>query len=295
MAQKDLIIGAFSNYKEFQVLKPWVHSIKKSGFVGDIVLVAVDVEPKLVEELIAEGVLVLDMGKVANIMIHMLRFFYVYDYINNHKGKYRYVISTDVRDVIFQKNPIEWLEKHIQPGLTTKIIAASEAIKIKDESWNKNNIIKNYGQYFYDRIKDNDVCNVGILAGHADYVADLCFHIFQLSLNRADWVSDQAAYNLLLGTDIWNQTTFVAKLKDAWAANLHVTNKPDQLEQFGPYLLEGRPSLKDGLMCNAEGEPFYIVHQYDRVPEFMEFYSKKYGINITKDTDIGTSPKYIIQ
>mgnify|MGYP003352602079 CR=1 FL=1 len=38
---KDLIIGAYANYK-FDLLKPWINSIKETGFQGDIVLIAID-------------------------------------------------------------------------------------------------------------------------------------------------------------------------------------------------------------------------------------------------------------
>jgi hypothetical protein len=39
----------------------------------------------------------------------MLRFIHVYDYLNKHADDYRYVITTDVRDVIFQSNPSDLL------------------------------------------------------------------------------------------------------------------------------------------------------------------------------------------
>ena len=87
----------------------------------------------------------------------------------------------------------------------------------------------------------------------------------------------------------------MTKLKDAWAVNAHVTNKPDLVEKLKPYLLEEAPTMsKDGLIVNSNGNPFVIVHQYDRVPEWMEYFSKKYGTNITKDTNTGSSPKYFL-
>jgi hypothetical protein len=49
-----------------------------------------------------------------------------------------------------------------------------------------------------------------------------------------------------------------------------------------------------GAIVNSDGDPFAIVHQYDRVPEWMEYFSKKYGTNITKDTNTGSSPKYFL-
>lgn len=286
MAQKDLIIGAFSNYDEYQVLKPWVQSIHDTGFRGDIVLIAVDAPKPLIDTLSENGVIVIPVTKQNDMMIHMLRFVYIYDYLNKHVGEYRNVVSTDVRDVIFQKNPFD----HYLMG--SDIIASSEAILIKDEPWNRDNIIKNYGEYFYNSVKDKQVYNVGILAGTADHVCDLCFHIYQMSLGRPDWVADQAAYNVLIAHNPWKEFVYKAGLSEAWAINAHVTNKPDQMEQFSPFLLEGRPRMEDGLVVNEAGVPFTIVHQYDRVPEWMEYFSKKYGTNITNETKTGSSPKY---
>jgi len=102
-----------------------------------------------------------------------------------------------------------------------------------------------------------------------------------MSANRADWVADQAAYNIILNLLPYNDGKYThwSGLSDAWTCNLHVTNKPDQMEQFGPYLLEPRPLFKDGVVIDgAFGHPYCIVHQYDRVPEMKQFFDKKYGV-----------------
>lgn len=286
---KDLIIGAYTNYK-FNLLKPWVNSIKETGFDGDIVLIAVDPDLSTVWELEQAGVKVVKTKNAENQRIHMLRFLHIYNYLKLNPN-YRYVITTDVRDVIFQKNPSDFLQTTMG-SRTVGIIAQSEAIKIKDEAWNRDNIIKNFGQYFYMDVCENEVYNVGILAGTTEHIKDLCFHLYQMSSNRLDWVADQAAYNMLLSYKPWTYHTLNMKLKDAWALNAHVTNKPDQMHEFGPYLLEGRPHMKDGIVYNAQGKPFVIVHQYDRVPEWMEYYMKKFQFSVNSNTDIGTSPKY---
>lgn len=292
MAQKDLIIGAFSNYNDYDVLKPWVQSIKDTGFDGDIVLVAIDVGDAIVEKLISEGVSIIRAGNTNKERIHMLRFLHIYNYIKQNEGKYRYVITTDVRDVVFQTNPSRYLEINDNFPYNKDLLIQSEAILIKDEKWNRDNIIKNFGEYFYNDVKNSPVYNVGIIAGEPDWVRDACFSIYQLSLNRPDWVADQAAFNMMVNYHPWVDHIQFANLAAGWAINAHVTNKPDQLLEFGPYLLEQRPQMIDGLVKNARGVPFVIVHQYDRVPEWMEYYSKKYGINLTKDTNIGSSPKY---
>jgi hypothetical protein len=295
MAEKDLIIGAFNNYTDYDVLKPWVQSIKDTGFQGDTVLFAIGTTPELVKKLIEEGVIVIPVPRNDKMMIHMQRFIHIYNFLKENEEVYRYVISTDVRDVIFQSDPTLYLDKHIDTPFITGIVASSEAIKVKDEEWNRENIKKNFGEYFYNEVKENEIYNVGVLAGRSTLIQELCFYLYQFSLNRPDWVCDQAAYNMLLNTKLWSSKTHFTKLKDAWAVNAHVTNKPDVVEMLKPYLLEEAPTMTDdGIIVNSAGVPFVIVHQYDRDPKWMEYFSKKYGTNITKDTNTGSSPKYFL-
>ena len=274
---KDLIISAFRGYTYTQV-KPYIDSINESGFTGDKILIALNSTKESVAKIADSGFTVIDGGnEPQRMMFHMERFIHIYNFLKDHWQDYNNIISTDVRDVIFQRNPSEYLDEKLCVGGEYKMIATSEAIKVKDEPWNRDNIIKCFGQMFYEQIQDQEILNVGILAGKAEYIKDLCAALFQLSLNRADWVADQAAYNIMMNWKQYNQT-YIARLKDAWACNLHVTNKPDQLEQFGPYLLEARPTFKDGLVVNENDEPFHIVHQYDRVPELKKHYEEKYGV-----------------
>jgi hypothetical protein len=295
MEKKDLIIGAFNNF-DFEVLKPWIFSIKQTNFTGDIVLIAVGSDESTVREIVNQGVKVVNVPNDNNMRIHMLRFLYIFDYLKDKCDEYRYVISTDVRDVIFQTNPFEQLEEYVGPACFTKLVAQSEAMYIKDEPWNSDNILKNFGTYFYDCVKDNEIYNVGILAGRSNIIKDLCFSLFQMSLNRPDWVADQAAYNMLLSFKPWSDITYKAKLKDGWAINAHVTNKPDLIEKYGPLLIESRPVLdkSDGFVKNSDSKIFPIVHQYDRDPDWMQFFMKKYNFTINQTTNTGTAPKYFV-
>jgi hypothetical protein len=93
----------------------------------------------------------------------------------------------------------------------------------------------------------------------------------------------------MMGWEQYAQTAYIAKLKDAWTCNLHVTNKPVEKEHFAPFLLEKPPYFEDGLVKDATTkQPFCIVHQWDRDPELSSFYKKKYGVEevITFRTDV---------
>ena len=59
---KNLIIGGASNYTYDQV-KYWINSIKKSGFEGDIVLVATNIAISELEKIAEKGVQILAYGQ----------------------------------------------------------------------------------------------------------------------------------------------------------------------------------------------------------------------------------------
>lgn len=281
---KDLIIGVFSNYG-YDEVKPWVKSAKDCGFEGDVVLIAINASVETCKKIEEDGVIVICADKRGDMMIHMERFIHIYNYLREHQGEYGWVISTDVRDVIFQSNPSKWL-KLIPKG----VISSGEAIQIKYEEWNKNNIIKNFGEYFYEDIKENVVQCVGVLAANATYMQDLAFYIYQMSLNRPDWVADQAAYNVIIHRRPWRDITLCTRLSDGWTINGHVTNYEPTKDKFEPYLLERRPTVLDGKIVNVLNEPFCIVHQYDRVREWKKIVEDKYGVKIksqyTPDDDV---------
>lgn len=278
MGQKDLIIGAFKNYNYEQV-KPWIESINQTTFKGDKVLIAIDASQETLNKITQAGFIAIPAKSQSGAMFHMERFIHIYDFLKRNLDKYRFVVSTDVRDVIFQLDPMDYLSGKItQRSDDVNMVAVSECIKIKNEHWNRDNILKCFGQYFYEDIKDYEVLNVGTLAGKASSVSGMCALLYQLSLNRADWVADQAAYNVLMNLYPYISSTYISGLNDGFCCNLHVTNKPDEKEHFAPFITEKHPIFRDGLMLTGDDQPYYIVHQYDRDPVLKKFYHDKYGV-----------------
>ena len=287
--EKDLIIGAFKNYN-FETIKPWIQSINECGFKGDKVIVSIGSSKETNNKLADAGFTVIDAPSQARMGFHMERFLHIYNFLKVHGNNYRYVITTDVRDVIFQRNPSNWLERYIGDYIGDySMVAVSESIKIKDEHWNRQNIINAFGEYFYDGVKDQDVYNVGTLAGTSQYIEDLCGMLYQLSANRPDWVADQAAYNIILNWQPYKDKTMFVGLQSTWSCNLHVTNKPGEKEHFAPFILEPVPFFEDGLVKDGTTkDPFYIVHQYDRDPVLAKFFKDKYKVEdvLTFRTDV---------
>jgi hypothetical protein len=114
---KKLIIGGFTNYSINQ-LKPWVLSAEEvAGENTDVVLVYGNADKETIEWLEFQGVILFPMQQIQGIPVHVLRFLSIYEYLRHNWSEYRYVVTTDVRDVYFQTNPFVYIEYCLRPQL----------------------------------------------------------------------------------------------------------------------------------------------------------------------------------
>jgi hypothetical protein len=259
----NLIIGASYNYS-YEQIKYWINSINKSGFDGHKVLILFDGTTELVEKVQEQGFVVNNIPMDKNMAVHVLRFLSIYDFIHQNEDLYENVITTDVRDVVFQYDPIEWLNNNFSD--TEKLVVSSECLRYKDEPWGNNNLLETYGPFIHERFKDNIIFNVGILAGKASYIKDLCLSIVLNSINRPIKICDQAVFNVTIQNEIYKQNTFYAKLNDAWAANLGTLADQSKMHYFRPNLLEFEPVFVNDEVRTSNNKKICVVHQYDRTP-----------------------------
>ncbi len=271
MASKSLIIGAFTNYN-YNQLKPWVESIDECGFTGDKAMVVGNASQETIGELIKRDFIIIKMHDI-KAPVHVTRFLSIYDFLKNTWQNYNHVVTTDVKDVYFQTNPIKWLELNLKGK---KLVAGSEGMRYKDEPWGNENLMQAYGPYVHEQFKDNEIYNVGTIGGVSEYVKDMVFNILFNAINRPIPICDQAVYNVLIQTQPFKGVTYFAKQLDGWACQAGTTVDPSKIAQFRPHLLESEPKFEDGIVKTSLGKTFAIVHQYDRVPEWKEFIKQKY-------------------
>lgn len=273
MAKKNLIIGGYTNYGINQ-LKPWVLSAKEvSDENTQVVLVAGNTSEETIKWLQEQKVYVVPMIMIPNMPPHVLRFLSIYEFLHLNTD-FEFVITTDVKDVYFQCNPFEYFDKVMQPGFTTKLIAASEGLKYKDEPWGNENLLQAYGPYIHDRFKENEIFNVGTFGGRYEYVKDMVFNIFTNAINRPIPICDQAVFNVLINTQPFKDV--ILRTND-WACEAGTVVDPSKIGQFRPNLLCDEPMFDNGIVWTSNREIFPIVHQYDRVPEWKKFVQEKYG------------------
>jgi hypothetical protein len=286
-SKPDILLGACDLY-EWHHIKPWLASARESGFVGEIWLityrVSSEVKSKAAEygatlyecEHTPYGTAIQHQQQGSPTQAHNLRFYHAWELMTRlNPEDYNHLIMTDVRDVIFQNNPLEYLTELM--GGQFSLLASSEGILFEDEEWNRDNIIRGFGQIFYDlRVKPEEwVChNVGVLAGQAWAMTNLFHQIFSMTEGRY-YPSDQSSFNVLLHTTM---RPFFRKrsMHHPWAAQLGTTLDPTKAWLW-ERCCDPRPIIKDGIVCDFTGRPFHIVHQWDRVPELKKLINDKYN------------------
>lgn len=277
---KDLIIGCSTNY-DWSKIKYWVNSINESGFEGDKVLIFMNVDKDTLQKVNDAGFTAIVLSQPdefgnckyeSRLPVHVERFFHIYNFLR--ENRYRYVITTDVKDVVFQQNPIKYIEENIGDK---KLMFASESILYKDEPWGNQNLLETFGPYFHSIFKNNLIFNVGVLAGRGDDMRDLACMIFNMSINRPIPIVDQSTFNFMISMAPYLYTSLYLKSEDSWACQLGTTADPSKIAEFKPLLEEPSPRFENGKVVTSVGKEFTIVHQYDRVPDWKKVIEEKYA------------------
>ena len=277
---KDLIVGCATNY-DWSKLKYWVNSINRSGFEGDKVLILMNCDKDTVKKISDADFSIIAFNQDANgnlsynsnMMVHVERFFHIYQLLRDNE--YRYVITTDVKDVVFQRNPSKWLEENLPEGVED-LVFSSESMKYKDEPWGNQNLLETFGPQIYEDFKNHTIFNVGVLAGHGYAMKDLMMNIFASCMHRPIKICDQSTFNFLISQHPYLSTSMYTRSEDGWACQLGTTADPNKIEEFRPHLLEPSPKLDNDKVVTSTGIEYIIVHQYDRVPEWKKVIEAKY-------------------
>lgn len=255
---KDLIISAIANYTSDKI-ENYINSINKCGFSGDKIMVVYNISDSTINYLQENGWQVMQGELVGH--PHSKRLIDIYVVLRELKNQYRYIITTDVRDVVFQTNPSEYLEKNLKK----RILVSSENVLYKDEPWGVKNILEGYNELLLERFESNQTCNVGVLAGHQKDVTDLLLLNYLVSqCGNTIHYTDQSSFNFIVHNELVVDSIQFEGIDGNWA--LQMGTLPNE-KLIGKYELD----IKNGLIYNGE-YPFVIVHQYDRNDKTKNLY-----------------------
>lgn len=283
---KNLVIGS-AHSLTWEQCRVWAKSLRASGYTGDAFLVYFgDVPPDLQQNLSPLNITIVPFVSLQQTQNVCVARFAAYNAVLHHSPlKYDWVTATDVTDVVFQKNPDDFinnLDKHPIGGLNYIHIASSENLTYEQEAWGKNNLILSFGHDHYESMQNNTIFNAGVISAQQFRMEDICDLIFQMCVGRPQFTPggggpDQAAYNVLLGKPSLNYRTFYTYHDNDWACQCGTTmdpNKPQyQAMSDGPL-----PKFNGDAVVNSKGDIYHIVHQYNRVPELKEYFERKYNV-----------------
>ena len=261
------ILGCITKYSPDDI-RPYVESIDRCGFDGRKVMLVYEVPQETIDYLKSKG---WDLyGGELQQHIILQRFRDLYKLLGSEiKGT---VIWTDVKDIIFQKDPSEWIEANMDG----EILSFSESITFKDDPW----ACVNSGTSFpmeWEWLQNKTSYCAGTIVGNAEYLRDLFIDIYRWSMTTAnkEQLADQAAYNILINLKQFKNIVQKVEQEEGFVTQLGtvLVNK----EKFKNVLLEPTPNVDENyIVTNQKGEVFPLVHQYDRIPQFKEFIEKKY-------------------
>lgn len=300
---KDLIVGVIDRYNWDQI-KHWANSIKMSGFTGNKAVLVYNMDVTTVKKLTDEGFMIIGCNQYdetngfthdnsrGSVMVD--RFFHLYSFLNmlEQPMDVDRVIMTDVRDVVFQNDPTKWLNQYFLPE--TKILVGSENMTYANEPWGRNNLKQVFGDFFFDTNKAKEIYCAGVIAGTRMALKDFALNIWLICRGLNPHVPggggpDQAAMNVLLGTDPYLFSTIFTDPTKGWVVHAGTSRPAIEAGSGGigeeylknpnmplPFVRDVIYTVNNGEVF-ANGEKLTIVHQWDRVPQWRTIFEEKYG------------------
>lgn len=247
----DLIVGAAANYQwetATDCTYQFVVSLRRSGYTGRVVfIVSAPLHPDTLKKYKEYGVelkMIQPMDQYD--FPHVFRFRAIPEVIASIPDL-RYVMALDVKDILFQSNPVTWLEKNLQ----TNVLGFHYDELHDDMKYAREFFPHVFGAEAYEEVQWRNVCGAGIICGRPQYISALSQAISDLSEQRREHyiensyvAPDQQAYNLLLSREPWLSMVETLPFTD----NEFVT------------LGAGDFDFKTGLMHASSGVPHALYH-----------------------------------
>lgn len=284
---RDLVLGAVSGYT-FQDVQYWVTSLWQSGYGGRALVIAYSATFELVDRLLERGVDVVTFAEEPGRRRFVFprkgfthddtsidRFYQVWRVLDAEAEAMRYVLSVDVRDVVFQRDPCAWLEENLGDR---QINVGSEGTQLADEPWNSEVVLKSYGAAVHGRMAGREVYNAGTIAGRGAVMKDLALNVFLCSRRNPIAYTDQAALNVLLSLEPYRSVTRFNDADADWACQAAtVAAGSEYRTRTGKSAPDWTPGFDGENVYARNGQKYCLVHQYDRVPEWRDRLQARYA------------------
>jgi len=298
---RQVIIGVIRRLTESQ-LTPFVESLRSTGYAGDCVLFSTSTNRSTIAYLHERGIQTIPFYypairnhqlllygwslwkfllsrlqsrelqlKLARIVwdLFFIRFLFARNFIKAHP-EYSQIMLTDVRDVVFQSDPFEWMNDQKRVFCFEEMTGRT----IGECPSNSRMVREVFGEEGWQKMQKFQISCAGVtfgtrveLLGYLERFLDLALGALSL---RPCSGSDQGVHNRIV----------------------HVENLPylKLLDNEGPVFTMGcmpRDLIHvnaGGAVINNEGKVYPVLHQYDRLPELAKRFQAVQEIGIQQDS-----------
>lgn len=181
-------------------------------------------------------------------------------YLSEHRGQFDRVLMLDLRDVCFQRDPLEGVE----PG-HLRIHAEEGDITVQQSEWNRLAMRRAFGEEAVQRYGGLRVSCSGVVAGGiAPVEAYLeAFTRMLRELRMPDHGTDQAMHTRMVHGEL--------AASASWQGN----RQGDAVQLAGVRDPGSIARNAEGCLLNEYGVPFAILHQFDRHPALLRDLEKQ--------------------
>ena len=264
-SKKNLIIGAITNYS-WEKVRNFFISLIKVGFKNcDLVFFVGNMTESAIKKIKQCGVIIYNIPKKLMDMkaaIHNMRFKIYEDFLTENKDKYNMVFTTDVGDSIFQNDVFQYFNYN-----KSFFVAFYEDPIIKQWPLNIKWVKFYCGQEGLKAIGHNRILCSGSILATADKFTEFCHSLWKAieEKNAYDFIAEQGYLNCFIQYyKYFNDCVIIS-------------------DNHGPVMtialsLRSRLVLdKDDNLLNYDGKIASVVHQYNRKPDIVEKFAKKFN------------------
>lgn len=269
---KNLVLGAAIGYRP-DAIGTFVKSFRKYNEVDDVFLLVyknIDNEIKTKEFLKEYNInyLICDETYVKKVSINNTRYYKYLEFLE--KNKYNNVFLTDVRDIVFQKNPFDELPKDD----FLFFFEEDRSEVIGNNTYTDYWIIQSFGDVVLNELKEKPIICSGTTFG--SYKNILFYLIKMTNLLNVIKIQKPETYKIIgLDQGIHN---YIAYKENELFNGFKIKENGNIVVTVG-ITSENNPThiqIKDNILYLKEHYPA-IVHQYDRNPELEKLFNSIYG------------------
>lgn len=273
MIRKENLILTYASGEIFKSPTFWVfvNSIKNTQN-ADAVFLTHDMDLNSRKRIEDQGFEISDVPAGETCYLFRDRHLHFYNYLIKHAHKYKYVLITDSRDVVFQANPFDWINiwrkrlekiKGNNDFINDFVVFTSEGFKRTQSGFACIEHFEFQRDVPMPHLKnDNDkyVCNAGVTLGTAKAIQNFELLMFMTTMKTIGRCTDQAALNYILYF-LENNNTY--QISFPQHDNLCLTGEGVKIGCVEPLLINGK-------LFNPNNELYFIIHQWDRLDGLRE-------------------------